>query len=330
MNLVKGESELKLKKVTLNILKSFIVPVILYLIFLALSPNRFGSWTVLYTIVMQAMVPTVVAFSMAFASAAGIMDLSIGTRLIFAAMVGARFINIYGFIGFVVCTFAVAVLLGVVTGLIYRLLRIPSLVLSIGLVMIYEILTYFCQVGSSELVPATSAYLGRTPWIFVVTAVMSLLFYFMFYRMKISFHFRATGNNELVAKQSGINVDRVKVLAFVVGGVFAGIAAVMSASYNGVVQSFINSATFAVCFTPMMGMLIGEQIQDYCSLPVGIILGELSISIVFSGLVAAGIQSAYQDAIIGVMLITVLGISSKRVWLREIGQMLRPHLQKAS
>ena len=65
-----------MKKLIVCTLKTLALPVIVYLIFLAVIPERFGNWNCIYTIFLQTIIPTITAYAVALGNICGLFDFS--------------------------------------------------------------------------------------------------------------------------------------------------------------------------------------------------------------------------------------------------------------
>jgi ribose transport system permease protein len=69
--------------------------------------------------------------------------------------------------------------------------------------------------------------------------------------------------------------------------------------------------TMAMIFKPIIGVLIGMQlIKLVDNLGFAILIGELSISIIFNGFIALGLTDTVQNIVLGIFLIAVMTISA--------------------
>ena len=104
------------------------------------------------------------------------------------------------------------------TGILNWICKIPSLILTMALTMIFEIMGKNIS-GKFSFVSIDYKYaaLGSAPYIIIVLFVSAVVFYFIFNHTKFSYHMRAVGSNEAVSRNAGIHVQRVKVLCFVIG-----------------------------------------------------------------------------------------------------------------
>lgn len=299
--------------------KALLVPLAVYLIFLVLAPDRFGSLKSMHIILLQSIIPTVMAYGMCIGMVAGLIDLSPGARVIVASIVGGLLSVPFGLAGLVIGSVVAGVILGFVTGGIYTVLRIPSLVVSIGLVMVFEVVAVqISGRGSLITIPQKLSVLGYEPYNVIIGLFCFVLFYLIYYRTRFGFHIRAIGGNELVGKLMGIRTTRVKLMTFVVGGIFMGIASVLQISYASSIAATINMGSLPMVFQPIMGMMVGIQFQRFCNLALGILIGEFSLSMIFTGLIAMGLPSTMQNVVLGVFLLIVMGVSANRGLLASL------------
>ena len=195
-----------MKKILIRTLETLALPVVVYLIFLAIIPERFGNWNCFYTIFLQSIIPTITAYAIAFGNICGLFDFSIGSEQIISA------------VGMVLGAFISALFITLLTGILNSVFRIPSLVLTMGLAMIYEIVGSklaghygFVQIDTEH------AIFGSSPEIVIIFIAMLALFYFLFNHTVFGYNLRAVGSNETVAKASGVDVRAVKIKAFFYG-----------------------------------------------------------------------------------------------------------------
>ena len=296
-----------------GVLVTLLLPVAVYAIFLILVPTSFANLLVLRTIFTQSFIPLLCAYGMVFGRSMRMLDLSIGTRIIASSMAGgviAMQFNL-GLVGMIVVTIAISLVLGVVCGLIFRYLKIPSIVVSLVIAMIFEVIGSLMTGGSGYLkLDDDLTILGGMPYNLLVVIIATVIFYFIYYHTKFCYNVRAISGDELIAKGNGVNVPRTKFLAYVVGSLFVGIAAIIQISYASSMSAKLSMESLSMAFKPLMSMIIGVQLQNYVGLPFGIFIGAFMISTLFSGLVALGFPSPAQDIALGAFLVIVISIST--------------------
>lgn len=299
-NSIKQISGRRVRETLLNYF-SFIGLLIVAVLFEILTEGRlFGQRNIMnifnnfYTIGLAAM-------AYVFIMALGELDLSVGAIVGISAAMGA----LAGKIDAVL--FGSALLVAAITGALNGVLRIPSLVLTMGLTMIYEIVGVKLagSYGYIQLERAYS-YLGSAPYIIILFLVSAAGFYFIFNNTEFSYHMRAVGSNEAVAKSTGIHVDRVKFKTFLYGGLFIGMTAMLTISQSGSVGAQSNLGSVTVVFKPLISILLALVLQRICNLTVGIFISQLTLTIIFIGLIALGMPDTSQNVVLGVFLLLVM------------------------
>lgn len=301
-----------MKKKAGKALGVFAIPILLFLFF-AIGAPGFGVHSI-PVIASQSVIPTIMGYGMAFGMTAGLFDLSTGARVIVAASMGGFLAQGFGLAGLILGSLVGGILVGAVMGIAFDCLKIPSLVLSLGAVMLLEVFCYiFLGANSFIQISNETAVLGKTPYSFILCILLAVVFYILYYRTRFSYHVRAIGNNELLAKNMGINPKRVNFMTFVIGGVFIGIVGILQISYSNSIGGGIGMSSLSMVFKPMMGVMIGMELLSIIdNLALNIIIGEICISMIFTGLIAMGLPSTMQDVALGMFMIAVMAVSANR------------------
>jgi ribose transport system permease protein len=288
------------------------LPCAVYALFFILQPQRFGSPQTLYIMFQQAFLPSISAWGLCFVMTLGLYDLSIGAIIIFSAIVGTNLAlqigGVLGYAGLVVGSLFAAVVLELVNATAYTLLKIPSMIITIGLMILYETAANF--MGNAVL-PYELSILGRAPYNMVVGIATLLIAYLLYDRTRIGMHIKAVGGSELIAKNAGVNVRRVKIYGFVLCGVFLGIASFLSVSYGGVIIPSTRMSSISRLFQPLMGYFIAIALKKVCNIIVGVFVGEMVIVMVVTGMVTMGVPTTYQQVVTGLFLLAVVAVAAK-------------------
>lgn len=296
-----------MKRFLINTLKVIMLPVIVYLIFLVICFERFSNWNCIYTIFIQTIIPTITAYAIAYGNICGVFDFTIGSRLVISGVIGGLLAAQYGFAGMILGAIISAIVVGVITGVLNWWLKIPSLVLTMGLAMVFEIVGSKLA-GHYGFVQIDNKYaiFGSSPNIVIIFLLSAVLFYFIFNHTVFSFHMRAVGSNEVVAKNSGIKTDLVKCKSFVYGSVFIGIAAILTLSQSGSVGAQTSLGSVTIMFKPLISVLLALVLQRICDLTVGIFIAQFALNIIFIGLIAVGLPDTFQNVVLGFFLLVVM------------------------
>lgn len=296
-----------MKKIIKEIGMTLLLPAIVYGIFLIVCFERFNNLNCVYTIFLQSIIPTITAYAYAFLHMSGLFDFTIGSRIIISGLVGGIASARFGMAGLLLGALLASVVIALATGLLNWVCKIPSLILTMALTMIFEILGKNIA-GKFSFVSIDYKYaaLGSAPYIVIVLLVSAVLFYMVFNYTKFSYHMRAIGSNETVSKNAGINVQAVKVQCFVWGSLFVAIAAVLTISQSGSMGAQTNLGSATLLFKPLMGIIIAVVLQPICNMTIGIFISQFTLNTIFIGLIAAGLPDTFQNIFLGVFLLAVM------------------------
>lgn len=289
------------------------IPVIVYLIFRVLQPARFGSLDGMFILFQQAMIPSVTACGLFFIITMGLWDFSIGANIVLSAIVSVQLYNLLGMPGLVAGGILTGTLVGLVNGVTYVKLKIPSIIVSIGMLMFYECLGMLASGGSILNLASEGCLLGKAPWNIVGCMIAFILAHFLITQTRIDIYIRAVGSNETVVANMGVDVGRYKMLGFMLCGLFVGIASVLTISYSSSISPQLSMASMDRNFLPLMGCFVGVALKKYISPIIAIVLGEFTISMLISGLMTNGIDATLQNVVIGLTLLLIVGISARSI-----------------
>ena len=310
-------------KKTSKILKLLLLPIGIFLIFNFITPG-FGVHTI-PVIISQSITQVVIGFGLSLLMNADMMDFSMGARTIFAAIVGGMLSQFMGIPGLLIGCFIGGMFGAFMMAVIYRYLKIPVMVVSLGIVMIYEVLGAKLTGSSGYLRISSDVYaIGSYPNNIIILVLSGILCYMLFYKMKIGSHITAVGNDEKMCKNVGVNADRVKFIAILLTGVFCAISALLTICYSGAITASTGMGTMSIIFKPIMCVIIGRQMRKSLdNMPLLIFIGGLSISIIFNGFIALGLPGALQNVVLGLFLIVILGYSGNSQKIMKTYQRLK-------
>ena len=315
-----------MKKI-LGIIGVLIFPVILFFLFMALTGGRLG-FTAVPLLLNQAMIPAMLGLSMAVLMMCGLMDFSVGCRVIFACTTGYTGYQLLGVPGFILGVALGAMLISGALALAYRYLKIPSMVVSMGFVLLGEVAAYYItkayKVTTGMFFDKSVVTPFAFPLNFIWVAVAGVIFYIIMYHTRIGAHIAAVGDDEVLAESMGVSPKNTKTIAYLISGFFIIFAAFLQVGSIGIVSAPTGMSTMSMVFQPMMGVIIGMTLLSlWNNFPVLVIVGEICIIIIFNGLMALGLTDSWQNVFLGLFMFAVLGISGNigrvREWRRRKG-----------
>lgn len=282
-------------------------------IFKVLTPHNFGSFNNMLSYFQASLIASVGAVGFYFVMVMGMFDFSIGANIMLSAIVGCVFATKFGlgYSGLIIGSLLCGCLVGLFNGSFYVKLRIPSMIVTTGLALIYEAVANYIAGGVEQTLPADLRMFGQMPGDIVLAVVAFAVAYIFLNYTKIGTYTYAIGSNEFVAKNMGINVNKYKILAFILSGGFLGIMAVLTISYGSSMVAVTGMASMSRNFVPTMGCFFGVAFKKYGIPLQAIIIGEFIINIIFFGFIALGAPTAIQDVITGFALLIIITVTTK-------------------
>ena len=287
--------------------------VLSWLIFKILTPHNFGSFSNMLNYFQASLIATVGAVGFYFVMVMGMFDFSIGANIMLSAIVGCVFATRFnmGYLGLIIGCVLTGAIVGILNGIFYVKLRIPSMIVTTGLALIYESIANYIAGGVEQTLPANIRAFGQMPWDIILALVACAVAYIFLNYTKIGTYTYAIGSDEFVAKNMGINVNKYKVLAFILSGAFLGVMAILTISYGSSMVAVTGMASMSRNFVPTMGCFFGLAFKKYGMPLPAIIIGEFVINIIFFGFIALGAPTAIQDVITGLALLIIITVTTK-------------------
>ena len=282
-------------------------------IFKVLTPNNFGSPKNLLSYFEASLLAAVGAVGFYFVMVMGMLDFSIGANIMLSAIVGCVFATRFGmgYAGLIIGSILTGALVGFLNGFFYVRLRIPSMIVTTGLALIYESVANYIAGGVEQTLPSNLRAFGQMPGNLILAVLAFVAAYLLLNYTKIGTYTYAIGSNEFVAKNMGINVNFYKILAFMISGAFLGTMAILTISYGSSMVAVTGMASMSRNFVPTMGCFFGVAFKKYGMPLPAIIIGEFVINIIFFGFIALGAPTAIQDVITGLALLIVVTLTTK-------------------
>ena len=162
-----------------------------------------------------------------------------------------------------------------------------------------------------------SVVIGYATWLFgsgrvgtsfpipgLILVILIILYYLITERTSFGRHVYAVGGNKAAAELSGVNVKKWEMLAFVICGMCAGIAAIFFVGAYTTIQPGLgdtfNNEAIASC---VMG---GTSMSGGLASIGGSFIGVMIISLLQEGILAMGIQKDWQYVITGVIVLVAV------------------------
>lgn len=299
--------------------------VAMVLTFSLLSPKAFPTLNNFTNVLNQASLAMIIAGGLTLAVVVGELDLSIG----FAASLHG--ILVTGLIVHdklaiplaVAIVVALGAVIGVVNGFIVTKIKVNSVIatLGVGTILTGMAFAYSAGVPIVAGVPEAFLQLSLGRWLFgipnniVVMVIVLGGLWVLVERTSLGQEIQAAGGNAAAARLAGIDVDRIKILGFVISGMCAALTGILLASRLG---SGTASAADSYLLTAFAAVFLGSAtLRDGEFHVLGTFVGALIIAFGFNGLNIFGAPTFSQYVFQGAILIVAVGLSSLGRMLAE-------------
>ncbi|TWD48612.1 monosaccharide ABC transporter membrane protein (CUT2 family) [Agrobacterium vitis] len=255
-----------------------------------------------------------IAFAMALLVIAGEIDLSVAAIIAIASTaMGAAAQMGVGTPGLVAIGIGVGLACGVFNGALVAGLKLPSIVVTIGTMSLFRGISYLV-LGDKAYgnYPESFAYFGQG-YVFGPLSFELVLFFVLAAAFAILLHATnfgrqvfVIGNNPLAARFSGIPVERVKFILFVLTGLMSGIAAVCLTSRLGSTRPSIAQGWELEAVT--MVVLGGVSILGGSGTIGGVVIAAFVMGLVTFGLGLLNVPGIVMSIFIGLLLIITIAL----------------------
>lgn len=293
-------------------------------IFLAVASDSFLTTTNLLNIGRQVSLLGIMAIGMTFVLISGEIDLSVGSTYALAGLSTGMLIVMGWSLAPAV---AVGLLCGAAIGLINGVLstygRLPSLIATLGMLSIVrgtallltggQPVTVNERNGADPQVLELFEYLGQgylfglVPMQLVFFAAIAGFGWLVLSRTAFGFRVFAVGGSAKAARVSGIHTQSVKIWAFVIMGMLAALAGVLSIAFlpSGQAGRTGLGLELDVIAAVVVG---GTSLAGGVGTVLGTVLGVLIIGVLRNGLVLMGVSPFMQEVMIGLVIIAAVAI----------------------
>ncbi len=246
----------------------------------------------------------------------GGVDLSVGGIMSLISVIYILSVTKFGLLGFPIALLA-ACAAGLLNGLIFTKLRIPSFVTTLGTGGIFVSLTYLLSAASLAAPYKIHKYLDvingsifglKNSWIVGLLAFAGFFLIQKF--MYVGRTIYAIGSNEKMSWMSGLDVERSKLLAFMLSGIGAGISGIILSSnlYSG----YATLGDVYVLESIAVVVVGGTALTGGAGGALNTLVGALIMSMLKNGMTVVGIDVYAQQTFLGILIVIAAAITFDR------------------
>lgn len=283
-----------------------------------LKPDTFLTMENFLNVLRRSSVNGIIAIGMTAVIISAGIDLSVGSMLALAGMVGAYTMILIGGTdpqgGALVVGTIVGVIVGTIcgslNGVLITKLKLQPFIVTLGSMSAFRGVSYVMNNGEPYNVP-NYKYLGEgivlgIPISVLIFAAIIAIASFLLKYTRLGRYTYAIGSNREAAFHAGVNVDRNLIYIYTVTGLLVGIAAMIATSRTVSAQP---TAGIALELDIIASVVIGgASLAGGRGTITGTIIGTLLISFLRNGCTLLGISTNVQLIVIGAIIIVAVAV----------------------
>lgn len=308
-----------------GVLGQLLTLLIVFAIFGIGTRGRFLSLPNLQVMLSLAAIPAIIAIGLHQVVVLGGIDLSVeGVVALNVVFVGLLVRNKFNAndvgLWIVPITLAIGGLAGFLNGIFNTRLKIPSFIASLGMSWILWGLAVWVSRGQTVALTdlrlqavVTGTVLG-VPILALIALALGILLQLVQNRTRFGRYLYAIGGDEVLARQAGVDVTRLKIAVFTLAGLFYGLSALFLSIRLGSSQAITgNNLLFPAVTAVAVG---GVALTGGIGGAKNALLGAFIVTSLNDGLILLNVNPYAQDAVNGVVLVAAVALTIDR---RKLG-----------
>lgn len=323
------------KRIAVNITGTLIIPVVflvvLEIICLANGKQMISNLISFNNFVIYTAIVMITTMALSVNLNSGRFDFSLGSMALLSSVVSAKIT--YAILGggsgsavvMLVLNIVIGAVIGLFSGLVYVSLKIPPIITSLGITLIFEGITYTITEGKyvmGEVQNASmSAFSSTWIWALLIIAAVLAFMIIVFDHTRFGYDYNALKNGQRVSVHTGIKEVANAIKCYAICGGLMGIVGFLNTVRNTNINGGqLNFASIGIMFTAFLPMFIGGYIGRYSNDKLGYLLAALCMSMLNSTFAAFSneISSSMQSIINAVLLVVFLIYLNNEGLLKKI------------
>lgn len=285
------------------------------IIFFAICSPHFLKFSNFMSIGLYAAIVGCISCSVTFINISGMIDISVGSQIAVVGMVAALFSQggapwyvtvLAGLIAGVIC--------GAINGFFITVLKLNAFITSIATMQTLRGVAYLLSDGMSITISdATYKFIGRgyvlgIPMSLLIMAISFVIFHLISKYTVFGRNVYLIGGNAQASFLSGIKVNKMRFLIYLLNGLMAGVSGVLMSAQTG---AGIPAAAANYNMTAMSAVILGgAALTGGKGTIFGTFLGTMVIAVLQNGMTMMSVGSYWQDIIIGLVLVLSISIDA--------------------
>lgn len=311
-----------LKRTGLTLAFPAFIFVVMLIITLANGIDYYVSGIMVRQVATDAALTTIIAFAIYLQFKNGRFDFSGGATMILSAIIAGNITLQAGgnSVMFMLLSVAFGVVLSIITASVYIVSKVPVIICTIGMTLLYESLTYvlFDAEGLSIISRTEMVLFGRVPYIFIPLLIVLALFIFFTYFTAEGRRAKLLSGNQKVAVNIGIRENKNVLITYIICGIILGFGALVYGSQQ-IINTQSNLSTSSILFSYIVPVFIGMFIGSASIDAIGVVVAAIGMELLNYGLDCLGVGSGgYQQIIFGMFMLAFYAFSAQAGNIKKV------------
>ena len=285
---------------------------------ISIGTPKFYSTQNILNILRDSSMAIIAGIGMTMLLITGEVDLSIGSLVAFVGVVTMDITNKTMNVPLgILAGLGLGAAVGLINGLVRTKLKVSSLIGTIAMMMILRGGVYIYRIAAVQNYHNLNAfygigngYLGFMPVPILIMIILYFVFLLVVNRTVMGRFLYATGGNYTAAKISGIKVDYLKIITFIMNSVLAAVSGIILVSRMNSGQP---NAGVGFELSVIAGVILGgTSLGGGEGTLIGTLIGVLILRVINNGIIILRWNQDLQIVISGIVIIIAVFIDTKR------------------
>ncbi len=312
-----SKNNFSIKQLLLGNVGTLIILLVLFAVFSIIAPG-FAHPDNLMNIIVQCGTNAIIAIGMTFVIISGQIDLSVGSTLALASVIGGTVMVRTGnlMLGIIV-VLAAGIVLGLINGVLVSICGFQPFIATLSTMWLFRGFAYVYSNGQAvtalpqgiqSLVSKNTLFLPNVVWLIIICY---LICYIILSKSTIGRKIYAVGDNSEASRLSGINVKRIKLLVFAFSGLMAALSGIVLMSRLNSAQPIAGQSfeMYAIAAAVIGG---ASLTKGGIGSVLGTLIGAVFIATLQYGLTYMNVSSFWQQVCMGLVVLFAIAVDKMR------------------
>jgi ribose transport system permease protein len=265
----------------------------------------------------QVSLTAICGFGLTMVILVGEIDLSVGSQQAIAGISSVYILNATGNIFLaIIAALACGAVVGTINGLLVTKAKMNSLIATLGTMAIWRgtamVITgaVSIQSGVEGFQEIATGFVGFIPNAVIIAVIIYVVIYYILKHSTFGRKIYAIGGNKEASRLSGLPVDRIKLMVYIISGILTMLSGVLLASRMASAQPTAGTGFEMVVIASVI--LGGVSLAGGIGTISGALIGMIILGVLQNGLTLLDVSSFWQDITRGIVIIIAVFVDGVR------------------